>query len=70
MDPYPRASPCLQVVSGGDVARPVADPPGDQCVLCVLEDGTGVDSLLSDHCLRGLQSHQEEDQCIHTTVLK
>lgn len=58
----------MQVLSGGDVARLVADPPGDQHALAVLEDDTRVDTLLSDHCLRRLQSNQEEDQRVHTSV--
>lgn len=58
----------VQVVSDCDVARFVVDPIGYQCAPDLLENGSGVDPVLCDHCFCRLQSHQEEDQRVHSSV--
>lgn len=61
-------NPVLQVVPSRDIARIVGDPAGGQCALGVLENDTRVDAILCHHCVCHLQSHQEEDQRVHTSV--
>lgn len=61
-------NPVLQVVPSRDTARTVGVPVGGQCALSVLENGAGVDAVLCHHCVCHLQSNQEEDQCVHTSV--
>lgn len=58
----------MQVISECDFARLVGDPSGDQRALDVLEDGCGMDLLLSRNIICHVQSHKKENKCTHTSV--